>query len=249
MARARSKIVKLYVVEEQEIYRELYKSVLSFSMLRAPFDLLGVSTNGDTAALKRALLELKPDVLLVGTKRLEMSIIDELEQIRTEIPDIGIVLLLAVYDAENVQALRRIALRGQGGMALFLKQSLDQIEELSGIVLAASQGQVILDPALAALLLTERNEYQFMRQLTTRESEILSLLAKAYTNTAIASSLYIDIKTVEHHINSMYGKLKAEAVFDDKHPRVSAARLYLEAVGELTSSDTAARRPVGACRG
>ena len=52
------KTVKLYVVEEQEIYRELYKSVLSFGSLETPFDLLGVSTNGDTGALKQAISEL-----------------------------------------------------------------------------------------------------------------------------------------------------------------------------------------------
>lgn len=118
-------------------------------------------------------------------------------------------------------------------MALFLKQSLDQIEQLAGIILAASQGQVILDPALATFLFSEKTAYPFLTQLTSRESEILSLLAKGYTNAAIAQTLYIDVKTVEHHINSMYGKLRAEADFDNRHPRVSAARLYLEATGEL----------------
>ncbi|MFC1906768.1 response regulator transcription factor [Chloroflexota bacterium] len=73
-------------------------------------------------------------------------------------------------------------------------------------------------------------------QLTARESEILGLLSKGYTNSSIANALFIDVKTVEHHINSMYSKLKAGSDFNDKHPRVSAARLYLEAVGELSTS-------------
>jgi len=84
----------------------------------------------------------------------------------------------------------------------------------------------------------EKVEYPFLNQLTTREAEILSLLAKGYTNSAIAEALYIDIKTVEHHINSMYSKLRTSAEFNDKHPRVSAARIYLEATGELLTPQT-----------
>ena len=118
-------------------------------------------------------------------------------------------------------------------MALFLKQSLDLTEQLYGIIAAVNQGQVILDPTLTTLLLSSKPECPFIKQLTTRELEILDMLAKGHTNSAMAKVLYIDLKTVEHHINSMYSKLKASANFDGKHPRVNAARLYLEATGEL----------------
>jgi DNA-binding NarL/FixJ family response regulator len=233
MARAKSKTITLYVVEEQEIYRELYKSALSFNVLKAPFELLGVSKNGDSTAVGRAISELKPDVLLFGTKKLHEGFIEELEQIRTAHPKMAIVLLLVSYNAEGIQCLRRIAMKGQGGMALFLKQSLDEVQQLSGIIVAAGHGQVILDPALAAFLFTEKTAYPFLGELTARESEILGLMSRGYTNASIAESLCIDVKTVEHHINSMYGKLKAESNFDSRHPRVSAARLYLEATGQL----------------
>ena len=241
MARTKPRTIKLYVIEEQEIYREVYRTALSFNILRAPFDLLGISTSGDIAAARQAISEANPDVLLVGMKKLQSSTVHELEQIRAANPGIAIVLLLVFHDVEDIQSLRRIALKGEGGMALFLKQSLDQKEQLCGIILAASQGQVILDPVLAAFLFTEKTAYPFLKQLTTRESEILNLLAKGYTNAAIAETLYIDVKTVEHHINSMYGKLRSESDFDHRHPRVSAARLYLEATGELMPPVT----PVG----
>jgi len=68
----------------------------------------------------------------------------------------------------------------------------------------------------------------FLKQLTTRELEILSLLSQGYTNSSIADTLFIDIKTVEHHLNSMYSKLKSDPDYNTKHLRVSAARLYLE---------------------
>ncbi len=230
-----SKTVKVYVAEEQEVYREVYKSVFSASRQGSPIDLLGTSANGDKGALMDALTRLSPDVLLMGTKRIGSDVIEELEQVRAEFPSMGLVLLLGLCNAENIKQLRTLALKGGGGMALFFKHSLDQIEQLRGAVLAVSQGQVILAPELAAILFTENNSYHFLRQLTARESEILGLLSQGHTNAAIADVLCIDIKTVSHHINNMYSKLKADVSFDDKHPRVSVARFYLEAAGELFS--------------
>jgi NarL family two-component system response regulator LiaR len=186
---------------------------------------------------------LSPNVLLVGTKKLDRNLIEELGQIRVENPELGLVLLLALYDAETAKLVRKLAPQGTGGLALFLKQSLDQVEQLRGTILAVSQGQVILAPELVTILFTEDTGHQFLRKLTARELEIVGLLSKGYTNNAIAEALFIDMKTVAHHINNMYSKLKAEVDFDDRHPRVSVARLYLEAAGELLSPDMLAGQP------
>jgi len=225
----KSKMVRLYVVEEQEIYREVYKYIFHS---RAPVELLQVSANGDVGALMQAVSDLCPDVVLLSTKRLGINIIEELEQIRTDYPEIGIVLLLVFYNAQDVDLLRRLAQKGEGGMALFLKQSLDHVEQLYSTIVAVSQGQVILDPPLAALMFAGKPEHPFLKQLTARELEVLSLLSQGYINSAIAEALYITIKTVEHHLNSMYSKLKADSDFDDGHPRVSAMRLYLKTMGQ-----------------
>lgn len=230
MAAPRTTPVRLYVIEEQEIYRGAYSFIFPPA---ASIDLVGISTSADLETLSDEVATARPDVLLVGTKTLEAGTIPTLDQLRSHNPTMGLVVLLISYTVDNVKLLRELAVKGRGGVALFLKQSIDHVEQLSGIVLAASRGQVILDPALISYLFAEKPEYPFLKQLTTRELEILSLLSKGYTNSAIAEELYIDVKTVEHHINSMYAKLRAEANFDNRHARVSAARLYLEATGEL----------------
>jgi len=230
MVQVKSDTLSLYVVEEQEIYREIYKTILP---LRAPVEILQVSDNGDIGALAETVSGLCPDVVLLSTKRLELNMIEELEKIRTGYPKIGIVLLLVFCNAQDIELLRRLALKGEGGMALFLKQSLDQVDQLWRTIQAVSQGQVILDPPLASFMFAGKPECPFLKQLTARELEILGLLSQGYTNSSIAGALYIDIKTVEHHLNSMYSKLKADSDFTAKHLRVSAARLYLETMGAL----------------
>ncbi len=228
MEQTKTKTVKLYVVEEQELYREVYKAILPAI---ASVELLEVSHNGNSGSLSRAVSELRPDVVLLSTKKLSTDIIEELEKIRVDYPNLGIVLLLVFYSAQDIELLRRLALKSEGGMALFLKQSLDQVDQLGRTILAVNQGQVILDPPLATFMFAGKPDCPFLKQLTARELEILSLLSQGYTNSAIAATLFIDIKTVEHHLNSMYSKLKADPDFNDKHLRVSAARLYLETMG------------------
>ncbi len=226
------KPIRVYAVEEQEIYRQLYQSAL---IAEDPIELVKVSSQSDMNDVRNSVEELHPDVLLLSTKKVNPTLGKELEQLRLAHPSLAIVLLLIFYDPQDIRPLRRLALTG-GGMALFLKQSLDFTDQLYSIILAVNQGQVILDPRLTNLLLTDRVESPFLKQLTPRELEILNLLADGNTNGQIAETLFIDLKTVEHHINSMYSELRSMGDVSQKHLRVSAARLYLEATGKLSGS-------------
>lgn len=226
----KSNLVRLCAVEEQQIYREVYRIIFP---LRAPIELLDVLSYSDIGNLRQAMSKLDPDVLLLGVKTLEINIVEELEQLREERPDIGIVLYLTSSNAQDIESLRRLAQKGNGGTALFMKQSLDQMERLCWAIPAVSQGQVILDMPLANFISPKKAESPFLKRLTTRELEIMELLAQGHTNAAIAQEMFIDIKTVERHLNSMYGKLKEEyPEFGERQPRVSAARLFLETLDD-----------------
>jgi len=230
MADQELRTVRLYAVEDQEIWREVYKVIFS---LGEAIVLSGISTNRDVRAIKDAVSALNPDVLLIGTRALDRDIIEEVKQIRAGSPRVGIVLLFATYHHEGIKLLRKLAARNEAGMAMYLKQSLERADQLRQIIKSVSEGHVILAPTLTSLLFTEKHKHMFLKGFTVRELEVLSLVAQGYKNSAIAEALYIDIRTVRHHINNMYSKLRADADFDRKHPRVNAARLYLETAGEL----------------
>ena len=72
MEQIKSNLVRLYAVEEEEIYREFYRAILPS---RVPLELLEVSSNSDIAALRQAVLKLSPDVVLLSIKRPEANII------------------------------------------------------------------------------------------------------------------------------------------------------------------------------
>jgi DNA-binding NarL/FixJ family response regulator len=226
--------ISLAIVEEQEIYREMYRYVLPS---KAGIEIRKISDYRSRGDIDAAVAEANPDVLLLSVKKLDVSMIQEMERLRVSHPGMGIVILIVFYSSQDIELLRKLALCGESGMALFLKQSLDKVDQLCRTILAVSQGQVILDPPLASFMFAGKPECPFLKQLTTRELEILSLLSQGYTNSSIADTLFIDIKTVEHHLNSMYSKLKSDPEYNSKHLRVSAAKLYLETMGSLYSKE------------
>jgi DNA-binding NarL/FixJ family response regulator len=234
--------ISLAIIEEQEIYREMYRYVLPG---KASIEIKKVSDYRSRGDIDTVVAETSPDVLLLSVKKLDINMIEELERVRTGHPGMGIIILIVFYSSQDIELLRKLALCGESGMALFLKQSLDKVEHLCRTITAVSQGQVILDPPLASFMFAGKPECPFLKQLTTRELEILSLLSQGYTNSAIADKLFIDIKTVEHHLNSMYSKLKADPDYNTKHLRVSAARLYLETMGAFAPTEGALTRVVG----
>jgi len=119
-----------------------------------------------------------------------------------------------------------------------LKHSIDRIGQLAQVIRAVTEGQVILDPVvMEGLIGAGEAKTAFLKELTHRELEVLSWMAKGYRNGTIAEVLCVDPKTIERHINAIYSKLNM--VTDSKHPRVSAIMLYLRATGQLPYGDCA----------
>ncbi len=221
--------LKALVVETEEIYRYMYEHLPA----KGRVILAGVLDEFDKDIIRREISNCHPDVFVLGTKTFDSNIIEELHEIRLDYPNLGMVLLFASCSDRDIACLRKLAGKGQGGVALVLKHSLQRTEQLANIITAVNYGQIILDPALASLMLGDKVEYSFLKQLTPKELENLSLLARGYTNEAIAEALFIDIKTVEHHLNSIYSRLRSESDLDGRHLRVAATRLYLQQIGEL----------------
>ena len=225
----KNSMIKLYVLEEQRIFNNIYKEV--FSPINS-ICLTGMTNNVDVTALSSDIKSFEPNVLFISIKRLDQKIVEDLRQIRITYPKLGFVISFISYNAQNIIALRKLTAVSQTGMALLLKQSVDRAEQLCSVIKAVNEGQVILDSLVTDLIFSEKEQGP-IKELTPRERRIIDLISKGYTNSNIAKALFIDIRTVQHHINNIYSKLKEDPDFNTGHPRVSAARIYLETTGEL----------------
>jgi DNA-binding NarL/FixJ family response regulator len=225
----KNQMVKLYVMEEQRIFNNIYKEV--FSPINSIY-MMGMTNNIDVMSMSAELKAAKPDVLFISVKRLDQKFVEDLKQVRSDFPNLGFVISFISYNAQNIISLRKLTALSQTGMALLLKQSVDRAEQLCSVIKAVNEGQVILDSLVTELIFAEKDQGP-IKELTPRERRIIDLISKGYTNSNIAKALYIDIRTVQHHINNIYSKLKEAPEFNIGHPRVSAARIYLETTGEL----------------
>ncbi len=225
----KNQLVKLYVLEEQRIFNNVYKEV--FSPVNS-ICLMGMTNNMDISAAVPDMKSHNPDVLFISIKQLNQNIVESLKQIRTDFPNLGFVISFISYNSQNIISLKKLTAGSQSGMALLLKQSVDRAEQLCSVIKAVYEGQVILDSTVTDLMFSEREQGP-IKDLTPRERRIIDLISRGHTNSSIAKALYIDIRTVQHHINNIYSKLKEDPDFNTGHPRVSAARIYLETTGEL----------------
>ena len=224
--------VRLFLAEEQQILREAYQNFFAAS---PGIQVIGVS--GDTApeALITAAAQ-GPDVLLLGIKALHAQAVERLEAVQELYPQVAIVLLSANYDVNGIKALRKFSRGAKAGCAYLLKHTIDTVEQLTQVVTSVAQGRIILDPiVMEGLMAPADTTNSLLKDLSPRELEVLSWMAKGYRNTTIAEVLFLQPKTVERHVNSIYGKLGATP--ETKHPRVHATTQYLRAMGLLPAED------------
>ena len=125
-----------------------------------------------------------------------------------------------------------------------MKHNVDTVEQLTQVIFSVVEGRIIIDPmVMEGLIKTGDGRTAFLRDLSPRELEVLSWMAKGYRNDTIAGVLSRDVKTVERHINNIYSKLLSDRNDEEdegsKHPRVQAALTYLKATGMLTSEQFA----------
>jgi DNA-binding NarL/FixJ family response regulator len=146
-------------------------------------------------------------------------------------PELGVVVLSQHVDAG--WALDLFA-RGSERRAYLLKERVSEPGQLVGAIREVAAGGSVVDPKVVESLLTSRTRRQSaLDQLTPREREVLAEIAQGKSNAAVAKSLYLSVRAVEKHINSLFSKLGLSEE-EDVHRRVKAVLLYLSdrAAGE-----------------
>ncbi|NQT74044.1 MAG: response regulator transcription factor [Chloroflexi bacterium] len=225
-----TKKIQVCIVEEQEILRHAYTLTLP---LEAAIELAGVSGTCDAEDIMNMISTLNPDVLVLGMKVLDPGTIDLLDTIRQHFPDLGIVVLATSFDDLGMNRLKEFTKVNPRGCAFLLKQSIDRAGQLAQLIQAVATGQIVLDSLVMEKLIEGTDvRVSLLKDLTRRELDVVSCLAKGYRNETIGNILGVDRKTVERHINCVYSKL-GHVLNESKQPRVSTAILYLEATGQL----------------
>jgi DNA-binding NarL/FixJ family response regulator len=188
------KKIRLLIVDDHPVVRDGLRGMLEN---QPDFDVAGEASEGSAAV--QLAESLQPDIVLMDLRMPVMDGVTALREIKIQNPQVQ-VLVLTTYDsdADILPAIEA------GASGYLLKDS--SREELFSAIRAAARGETVLAPAVAARLVS-RMRASGEEQLSSRELEVLQLVAVGESNSEIASHLHISQATVKSHLVHIFGKL------------------------------------------
>jgi DNA-binding NarL/FixJ family response regulator len=165
---------------------------------------VGEAATGDEAAALAE--EMRPAVVVMDIQMPGLNGIDCTRRIATRAPEVAVVVMTMFEDDESVFAAMRAGARG------YLLKGAGR-EEILRALRAVGNGEAIFGPDIARRFIDyfaagARAGAGAFPQLTSREREVLELLAAGRSNAAIAGALSLSLKTVRNHVSSIFTKLR-----------------------------------------
>jgi DNA-binding NarL/FixJ family response regulator len=185
--------IRILLVDDHQLLRQGVSGLLAD---QPDMQLVGEASNGYEAI--EQFRKHRPDITLLDLQMPELNGLDALIAIRAEFSEAR-VIILTTYRGD-MQALRALK---AGARAYLLKSLLRR--ELLDTIRAVHKGQKRIPPEVAA----ELAEHAADDHLTSREIEVLRLIAAGKANKLVASDLSITEETVKGHVKSILSKLGA----------------------------------------
>ena len=206
-------VVRVLIADDHRLFRDGVKALLSVTN---GIEVVGEAADADAAV--EVALGLRPDVVLMDLQMPGGGGLAATRQLAEQAPEVAVLVLTMSEDNESVFAAVRVGARGY-----VLKDS--EADDLVRAIRAAARGEAIFGASIAVQVLGQlagrrASVPEPYADLTTGERNVLRLLARGFTNTAIARELSISDKTVRNYVSSVFRKLQVS----DRAQAIVAAR-------------------------
>ena len=190
--------ISVLIVDDHAVVRQ---GLRTFLELQADMEVVGEAPDGEAAL--ECVERLVPDVVLMDLMMPKMDGIEAIRRIRGLSPTTRVIALTSFVDDSKVFG------SVKAGAAGYLLKDV-QPQDLASAIRTVHRGEALLHPAIAARLMQEFSaptDTDAFDALTTRELEVLRLIADAKTNRDIADELVLSEKTVKTHVSNILQKL------------------------------------------
>ena len=213
--------MRVVIAEDSPLLRQGIAHVLSDHEIDV------VAQVGDGDELRHAVHQFVPELAIIDV-RMPPTQTDEgaraAVQIRAEYPNVAVLLLSQVVEAQH--ALKLFS-DHPDGFGYLLKDRVLAIPDFIDSVRRVAAGGTAIDPDVVTQLLGRHRADDPLRVLTGRERDVLQLMAEGRSNQGICHELFLSPKTVESHVHSIFRKLGIATEPDDNR-RVLAVLAYLK---------------------
>ena len=195
--------IRIIIVEDQWMIRDGLAAIAQIDE-----NITVVATGGDGSEALALVAEHQPDVVLMDIQMPIMDGIEATSRIRREHPGVNVLILTTFEDDDLIE-------QGMAAGAIGYLTKDIAAEKLANAIATAASGIVQLSPQVAARILPNRSEPPGddsnigarLRQLTSREQQVLRILATGATNREIASELHLSTGTVKNHVSAILRQL------------------------------------------
>jgi DNA-binding NarL/FixJ family response regulator len=188
-----------------------------------------VAAQASTAEELLQLVDADPPDVAVVDIRMPPTFTNEglvaAQQIRDRYPDVATMVL---SQHVHVDYALKLVTGSSGRVGYLLKDRVVDIDEFVAALRRVAAGETVVEPTLVEELVAAPAAGDPLEELTTREREVLVLVAEGKTDRGIASELFVTRKTVEAHVRSILRKLDLPADVNENR-RVHAVLAYLGA--------------------
>ena len=196
------KRIRILLADDHAVVRQGFKMILS---AQPDMEIVGEAGNGREAVELAG--QLHPDIIVMDVAMPELNGIEATRRLAASEPHSRVVALSMHKDSVYVREILRAGARGY-----LLKDSV--AGDLVSAVRAVSQGEGYLSPAVSDAVLNDyrRHVTNPIDLLTSREREVLQMLAEGKTNKEIATVLNLSVYTVEAHRGRIMEKLNMHSI-------------------------------------
>ncbi len=190
--------IRVFVVDDHPMIRHGLAA-----MLKSEASMTWVGDAEDGAEAVRAAPMLAPDVVLMDLVMPRMDGVAAIRALRPQLPKAKFVVLSSMLEPTEV---RRAMDAGASGY--LLKNASSQ--ELVTVIQMAHRGHRVLAPEVTDALVASQKDPSPGEDLTSRERELLALMAQGHSNQQISTELSIAMPTVKFHVTNILAKLHAD---------------------------------------
>ena len=196
------KRIRILLADDHAVVRQGFKMILD---AQADMEIVGEAGNGREAV--ELAEQLRPDVVVMDVSMPELNGIEATRRLASSLPRARVVALSMHKDSVYVREILRAGARGY-----LLKDS--GAADLVAAIRAVASGESYLSPAVSNAVLDDyrRHATNPIDLLTSREREVLQLLAEGKTNKEIAGVLNLSVYTVEAHRGRIMEKLNLHSI-------------------------------------